>query len=70
MYPAAVSTFYSNSLSHSLYLFTEILEPVVGPIVNILHNAVTLYKRTIGSRQICTPSVRYVIDIIWINEIF
>ncbi|CAG7724464.1 unnamed protein product [Allacma fusca] len=35
-----------------------ILEPAVGPVVNILHNAVTLYKRTIGSRQICTPSVR------------
>lgn len=38
---------------------TDILEPAVGPIVNILHNAVTLYKRTIGSRQTCTPSVRW-----------
>jgi len=41
-----------------MLFLSVILEPAVGAIVNILHNAVTLYKRTIGSRQICTPSVR------------
>lgn len=37
-------------------------------VLNILHNALTLYKRVIGSKQQCTPSQRLVIFVYFRND--